>query len=68
MKIINGYQKGEVRILRGYRFFNGTIATEGAARMYNNACERAHSSGYDEPSLNEKWLAFQVASRKRGSH
>lgn len=62
MKLINGYEKGEARILAGYRFYNGVRATEGAARMYNRACDSAHHYGYDEPSVNSRWLAFQVAA------
>jgi len=59
---IETFENGEFRVLAGYRAFTGKLLSEGAAKMYNRACDSAHSFGYDEPSLNARHLAFCVAA------
>ena len=59
---IETYEPGEKRVLAGYKAFTGKALTVGAAKMYNRACDTAHSFGYDEPSLNSRHIAFCVAA------
>ncbi len=60
--LINGYQKGEMRLLTGYKFYTGVICTLGAAMTYNRAADLAHSFRYDVPSLDSRHIALIVAA------